>query len=446
LPPVDVDSFFIEYERIEQDYKNSITKTTVNESETEAVSDQDDGKTSDDHSAEETTLESTEEEDNNDREESEIAADEVAVAINAADRKRLESVLLEFEDKPKPKPKFNVQPEKPRVEPMELEQTLANHFDPEVINLDHLAEVAANIESLFSGAKEQAGAIADEAQLHAGSIIDGASKRAGEALEQAKQRANEITFGAEHKAGSIMGQASQQSDTIISLAKDQANLIIEGAQQKAEKSIEKTKHQAGVIVENANKEAARIIEDTQKQIVTLLAEANEQSKTIKEQAHQDGLAAGRSDAITVVRKELSDNLTQALTLINEIETERMQRLTSSEPELIKLAVSIAEKIIGEEIELDPVRQLRIIGEALARVTTANMLTIRIHSDDLQVVQDNLALLQSSFSEPKPIKVEEDCNITKGSCFIETDQGNLDARIKSQLDRIMAELLKVGRIE
>jgi flagellar assembly protein FliH len=80
------------------------------------------------------------------------------------------------------------------------------------------------------------------------------------------------------------------------------------------------------------------------------------------------------------------------------------------------------------------------------MTTANKITLRIHSDDLPVIRENLVLLQSAFNEPKPIEIKEDCGISKGSCFIETDHGNLDARIKSQLERIMTELLKVGQIE
>ena len=431
LLPVDVVYFIDDEETVQE---GEISETGESNHEQETPIDQD---------LEEATIESEGEETVTDPQEPEAVADEVVVTINSADRKRLASVLLDYEDKPETKSK--VRNEKPLIDSMAAKVEAATGKEPDAINLDHLADVAASIDSLFSGAKEQAGAIAEHAQVQAGTIIEGASRRAGETLEQAKRRADEITFGAEHKAGSVMGQANQQAETIINSAKDQADLILEGTRQKVEKSFEKAEHQAEVIIENAQKEAAIVVEDTQKQTATMLEEAREQSIIIKEQAHQDGLTEGRQEALTIVRQELATNLTQALTLINEIETERMQRLTSSEPELIKLAVTIAEKIIGEELKLDPVCQLQIIREALARVTTANMLTIRIHPEDLQVVHDNLGLLQSSFNEPKPIKVAEDCNITKGSCFIETDHGNLDARVKSQLERVMAELLKVGKV-
>lgn len=442
LQPVDVDSFFIPIE--EADQEELITETSLEDGEGEVQ----DGASAD-QPVTETNLESTEAEVSeepgeqpNDSEET--FGDETAVVINPADRMRLASNLLDFEDH-KPKPKFNSRQENPSDDSMEARQETAANSEPETVNLDHIANVAANIESLFSGAKQQAGSITESSQYQT-EMIESASKRAEEALEQAKKQADEIAFGAEHKAGSIVSQASHQAETMINLANDQSKLIIEGARLQAEKSVEKAKHQAEVILENAKKEAAGIVEDAQKQIAVMLEETNQQSITIKEQAHQDGLLAGRQDAVNVVRKELSDNLTQALLLINEIESERMQRLASSEPELLKLAVTIAEKIIGDEIKLDAIRQLQIVREALSRVTTANTVTIRIHSDDLPGVNENLALLQSSFSEPKPINVVEDCSIIKGSCFIETDHGNLDARIKSQLDRIMTELLKVGKIE
>jgi flagellar assembly protein FliH len=434
LQPVDVDSFFIHIGKTDQEDLITETSSTSSGDLDEETSAQEQEESSADQIAEETVLELTEEKVSTDQDEKEeTAADDVVVTINPADRKRLQSVLLDYDDQPKPK--INVRQEKLPVDAIVAKQEAAPSSEPETVNLEHIANVAATIESLFSGAKQQAGTIAESAKQQAGTIT-----------EVAKHRADEIAFGAEHKADSIIGQASNQAETIISEARNQSDLLIEGAGQQAEKTIEKAKHQAGVIFEDAKKEAAAIVEDVQKQTGTMLEEAKQQSIAIKEQAHQDGLITGRQEAVKLIRQELTDNLTQALSLINEIESERMQRLTSSEPELIKLAVTIAEKIIGEELSIDALRQLQIVREALSRVATANTITIRIHSDDLQSVNEHLTMLQSSFSEPKPIKVVEDCSIAKGSCFIETDNGNLDARIKSQLDRIMTELLKVGRIE
>lgn len=464
LPPVDVDSFFIENEITWPE--NVATEAAIDNSETEGFSKQVEEQTGSDENAvpageNETAavgagpnLEEapagqdnfqTTDTDVNDADDS--GDEDIVVTINQADRKRLESVLLDFENKPEPK--FDASREKPLVQ--KAAAGLApSEAESEAINLDHLADVAASIESLFSGVKEQAGTVAKDAVLHeaereAGTIINGASQRAARAMEEAEQHAAKITFSAEHKASSIRDAANEQADIVIAKAKDQAALIIEGTRQKVEKSLEKTKQQAETILAEANNEAARIIEEANKQTAVILEEASQQGISIREQAYQEGLAAGRQDAIHVVRQELSDNFANALALVNEIESERMQRISSSEPELIKLAVSIAEKIIGEEIELDALRQLQIVREALSRVTTANMIRIRIHSDDLQLVRENLTLLQSSFSEPKPIEVKEDSSISRGSCFVETDRGNLDARVKSQLERILTELLKVGNL-
>ncbi|HBE80259.1 MAG TPA: hypothetical protein DDW65_21135 [Firmicutes bacterium] len=369
--------------------------------------------------------------------------EEVNITINPVEHRRLASVLLDYDEQPNPK--LQPKQDKPWAIPAASKTTAVKNWGPSDVNLDHIADVAATLESLFSGAKQQA-PTAEDTRPHAEDIINGAGKRAADTLEEAKQRANQLTFGAESKVGSILGEANQQAGSILNTAKSQAELVVTGARQQSEELLEKSKQEAETIIATANQEATKMIDDARTQTAAMIEEANQQSVTIKEQAHQQGLADGRQDAVSLVKKELSENLTQALGLINEIETERRQRLNSSEPELLKLAVAIAEKIIGEELKLDPMRQLTIIREALARVTTASVITIRIHPDDLSVVRGNLVLLQSSLSEPKPIKIEEDGCIPIGSCFIETDQGNLDARTKSQLDRVMTELLKVGTIE
>lgn len=317
---------------------------------------------------------------------------------------------------------------------------------PEPVNLERLADVAETIESLFAGAKLQASSITEDARSQADGILEQAGLEAVTRLERAKQKALEITGGAESQAGSILGRANKEAEAVVAAAREQADLIIAGAKQQMVKTLEKGAQQAQAVLDDARKEAAGLIGDAKKQAEDILNQAGQEGAVLKEQARKEGLEAGRQEALAAVKQELAANLTKALALINEIEAGRDERLLSSEPELLRLAVSIAEKIIGAEIALSPDRQLEIARKALSKAVNANKITIRINPDDLRIFSENLAALQSAFGEPKPIKLREDAAIPKGSCYLETDQGNLDARIKSQLDQIMAELLKVGSIE
>ncbi|HBF36636.1 MAG TPA: hypothetical protein DDW50_04880 [Firmicutes bacterium] len=452
LPPVDVDSFFIldEQERralLGEDIPNNLNsvENTGNPSIINEVSsptaDQEEiflDKTVTDDTSEPPAAKEEDSPENDD--------DNIAITISQADRKRLESVLLDFEDKPKPRPKPQLKNEKKWFPPTTAKQGVETKGGTEDINLDHIADIAATLESLLSGTKEQPSIHEEKAGPAMETTVSrGVFQRDIKNFSGTEKSVDKPSlFGIKPK--SVLNEVDQKADTVVRDAKDQADLVLEGARQTAAKSIETAKQQAETVIADAHRQADGIIEEANQKVTGKLEEANQQTAVIKEEAHQQGLATGREAAVVAVKQELTENLDRALALINEIETEREERIGTSEPELLKLAVAIAEKIIGQEIELDKDRQIQIVREALIKASTANMITIRIHSDDLQLLRENQVFLQSAFNEPKRIDFKEDCSIPAGNCFIETDQGNLDARVKSQLERVMTELLKVGKIQ
>lgn len=145
-------------------------------------------------------------------------------------------------------------------------------------------------------------------------------------------------------------------------------------------------------------------------------------------------------------QEMEANLADSLKLLNQAETERIRRITSSEAELLKLASGIAEKIIGSELQSHPEQYLSLVKEALGKVATANSITVKINPEDERLIQENFPVLQEVFSEPKTIGIKSDQTVPPGNCFVETEHGKVDARIKSQLEGIMKEILKVGQVD
>ncbi len=461
LPPLDVDSFFI----IEEEERRALFEENISgEQGTLKSSDQD--ETTDDKN---TTLPTGDEAKPADESKTENEApslsagdqkknfaddnsdDEIVVNINQNDRKRLATALMDYQENLEQKPKSPMRNEKKWI-PQPAVKSESNTTKPAngAVNLDHIADVAATLEALLSGGKtettssEKAVITPEKNELKKEPSVKSPYQRTNRDFIEEEQPIDKMLHNGKQKA--IIEETEDKADRIIHNAKDQADLILEGARQTAEKSIEKSKLQAEQAIADANQEAVKVLEETNKKIADMLEEANQQTAAIKDEAYQEGLIAGREAALVAAKQELVDNFDQALRLIGEIESERVERISSSEPELLKLAVKIAEKIIGEEVQLDPNRKVQIVREALSKASTADSLILRIHSDDLKLIRDNLVVLQSAFTSPKPVEIREDLSIPAGSCFIETDRGNLDARIQSQLEQIMNELLKVGKIQ
>lgn len=469
LPPLDVDSFFIieEQERARRSYleqkllkeqENSNPEEMVN-SPAETAAPKLEGKTvpsaitssietSQDVTSGDINLEDEISQDGRKESatnENDSHEDDIVITMNPMDRKRLASAMMDFEEKrPESKPKSPMRNEKKWSPPTAAKRESESIQQTGELNLEHIADVAATLESLLSANKEHSVTVTEKAVNSKETPISKAFRRETKDLEDEEAPIDKIILGPKQKA--VLEETDRKADTIIHNAKDQADLILEGARQTAEKSIEKTKQQAETIITDANQEATKIVEEANQKVGVMLEEANQQIADIKDKAYQEGLSAGREAALATAKEELAEHFHQALTLIGEIESERIERVGSSEPELLKLAVAIAGKIIGEEIRLDRSCQVQIVHEALLKASTANSIVLRVHPDDMQFIKDNFPRLQSAFSSPKPLEIKEDSGIPTGNCFIETDRGNLDARIQSQLEQIMTELLKVGKIQ
>ncbi|MFN3695189.1 MAG: FliH/SctL family protein, partial [Ignavibacterium sp.] len=73
-----------------------------------------------------------------------------------------------------------------------------------------------------------------------------------------------------------------------------------------------------------------------------------------------------------------------------------------------------------------------------KVLTANSILIKLNPQDFDFVTNDLKDLNKTFDVSR-IKLEKDEMIEKGGCLIETEIGNADARISSQLNELKRKL-------
>lgn len=168
------------------------------------------------------------------------------------------------------------------------------------------------------------------------------------------------------------------------------------------------------------------------------------AEKLKAEAYRAGVEKGREEGLELARQELAAHLDKALAALKEIEALRQTRIKESESEILKLSGAIAAKIIGEEIRLDPEEQLEIIRQALGKITGSAKIVIKVHPDLAETVTAAADRLAKFAAEPVTITVEADNYLEPGDCYIETEQGQIDARIQKQLEVILDEFLKTER--
>jgi flagellar biosynthesis/type III secretory pathway protein FliH len=130
-------------------------------------------------------------------------------------------------------------------------------------------------------------------------------------------------------------------------------------------------------------------------------------------------------------------------LSSALQRERQEFFARIEPELVRLAVTIAEKVIGRELELRPETVVDLVQAATKRLRERELLRVSVNPRDLERVREARDDLLSAVEGIQRLEIIEDRRVDPGGCVIESPNGTLDARIRTQLEeisRVLSELM------
>jgi flagellar assembly protein FliH len=84
-------------------------------------------------------------------------------------------------------------------------------------------------------------------------------------------------------------------------------------------------------------------------------------------------------------------------------------------------------------------------QSLRKLKSRGDVVIRVNLADLELTTQHTQDFLKSVENVKSITVLEDSTVDKGGCVIETDFGEIDARISSQLQEIEERILELAPI-
>jgi flagellar assembly protein FliH len=164
---------------------------------------------------------------------------------------------------------------------------------------------------------------------------------------------------------------------------------------------------------------------------------------LNEQAYQRGLADGREKGMidaentwhTLAEKKIEPlliSLQEMLLQLNNIRKETYQKI---EKEVVELALAIAKQVICQEITIDRDIVVCVAREALAKVEDPGKVKIKMNPSDLKFIKETRSQLSNLIENIENVTLEAAENIQSGGCIIETDLGEIDARIEKQLQAV-----------
>ena len=200
------------------------------------------------------------------------------------------------------------------------------------------------------------------------------------------------------------------------------------------------------LIDAANTQAAQMIQQAQNERDRLVSSGE---KLGFEKGYQEGIekgiVEGREKGIQEARESQSELLNQLsemwVSQLDAFESQRDAMIEEARTQMVQLAAMIASRVTRRVVELDPSVVMNQIEAALSSMTEPSRLVIRVHPDDAQAAQVELAKMIDRFASCEHAQVIADSKIERGSCIAQTKSGGvIDASIPTQLDRIIDAIL------
>jgi flagellar biosynthesis/type III secretory pathway protein FliH len=170
--------------------------------------------------------------------------------------------------------------------------------------------------------------------------------------------------------------------------------------------------------------ASEVRQEARRQAAQLLAAASADI----ERARTAGYARGYEEGSARAARELL-----------EIAAVRASALEAQADEIRELALLFAGKLTARAFEHEPAAIEAVLRPLLASVRRARRVAIRVHPEAVAFVESRLSTLAAYEALEGALEVAGDPAITHGGCVIESDLGELDARIETRLSELCRAL-------
>lgn len=176
-----------------------------------------------------------------------------------------------------------------------------------------------------------------------------------------------------------------------------------------------------------------------KEAEKILENANVRKEEIEKQAYEQGFSSGKAIGLEEGKSKYNEALSKIGNSINSLLNVKNELIREYEPEIIKLAISIAEKIVKREVTIKSDHIVEIVSSLVNQLKDKSKVIIKLSPEDFEDLKNSEKLGKLKYISTN-FEIIEDPTLSKGDVMVDTSFGVIDASINSQLKRIEEELV------
>jgi flagellar assembly protein FliH len=183
------------------------------------------------------------------------------------------------------------------------------------------------------------------------------------------------------------------------------------------------------------------LKDAQEQAEAILMQARQEKESIEMEAYRKGLEQGQAQGQMMAVKKIEPLLDTLGKAIEEFKKMRQFIIETHQDQILEILFLIAEKIIHREIQISPDIILDTVKSASTHLMETDEIRLRLHPSDFEYIRDIERILSQNLTGKRHIHFIEDTDLDRGGIVIDTEFGEIDASIRSQIDHMKEVLLE-----
>lgn len=198
-------------------------------------------------------------------------------------------------------------------------------------------------------------------------------------------------------------------------------------------------------IDRAKRDATEIVADARRRSVELFEQTK---KNAQKEGYDKGFAEGTTagyeqahqESIERFHNEHEAVVNDLMRAIEDIDRIKGDLAIAAKRDLLEFAVSIARRLTFDIGRLNRESAAANLERSLKQVAMKTDLTVRVHPDDFESMQQVAPQLIASMAKATAISIESDESISPGGCITQTDRSAVDATLETQVKQMVALLL------
>ena len=266
-----------------------------------------------------------------------------------------------------------------------------------------------------------------------------------EVLEKADEFHGPTAEDLRREAEAFKEQWDQERGRMIQEAELQKQEILKEAEEAAFEIVRKEKENALQVRIEAEKDAQELIEEGRRSTEEAAKESSRHLADLEEEARQKGHAEGYKQGYEEGSAEVARLVERIHVIIEKIIEKRQDIIEGTETQLVSLVILIAKKVVKVISENQRNVVINNVLQALRKLKTRGDVVVRVNLEDLKITTEHVKEFLAMVENVKSITVMEDTSVDQGGAVVETDFGEIDAKISSQFSEIEEKILEMAPI-